>query len=94
MRIAGYIEHSSFKITVFQYEGRFSVQFETPHYVQTFKIKNETGIDTLDKVKSIVTPEFIADVSDRFSGMHLQMTKALNPFQIDDEDTASYDVII
>lgn len=78
MRIAGYIQDDLLKITVFQYEGKFSVQFETPHYAQIFKIRNQEGLDSFEQVKTIIDDSFIEAVKKRFQEMHLQALSSLN----------------
>jgi len=78
MRIAGYIQDDLLKITVFQYEGKFSVQFETPHYAQIFKIRNQEGLDSFEQVKTIIDDTFIEVVKKRFQEMHLQALSSLN----------------
>jgi len=72
MRIAGYIDHPIFKITIFQYQGRFSLKLENSQFEETFKLSEEL-FPTVDDVKKMVTPEFLQGVQDRFSEMAIQM---------------------
>jgi len=51
MRIIGHIEHPSLKISVFRYEGRTSVKFETALYEQTFKLGDDERFATLEGVQ-------------------------------------------
>jgi hypothetical protein len=77
MRIAGYITHPDYKITIFHYQSRYSLKIENPYFEQTFKL-NEDGFQDIDKVKSLVDASFLEGVSQRFESM----AKDLNNFLI------------
>lgn len=93
MRIAGYIDDPILKITIFQYEGKYSVQFETPHYAQIFKIRHTDDIRSVEDVRKLIGPEFIESVKGRFQEMHAQTLIALQK-NAGDSGTDEFDVII
>lgn len=93
MRIAGYIEDPILKITIFQYEGKYSVQFETPHYAQIFKIRHTDEIQTTDDVRRLIDDTFLESVKVRFQEMHAQALAALQNIA-PDSGTDEFDIII
>jgi hypothetical protein len=81
MRIVGYIEDPSLKITLFQYDGRFSVQLETPHYAQIFKIRQGQGAESVEDIYKLIDATFIEEVKLRFQSMHMQFMSCMNGIQ-------------
>jgi len=70
MRIIGYIEHPSLKITVFKNDGRTSVKFETSLYEQTFKLGDDERFSTLDGAQKMVDGRMVEKVLEGFRQMH------------------------
>lgn len=77
MRIAGDIPHPQFKITVFQYEGKYSVKIENTRYEQTFKIRPDLGVESVEDVISLIDPLFLEAAERGFTAMHDAMIQAL-----------------
>ena len=77
MRITGYIEHPSMKITVFKMDNRLSVKFETGMYEQTFKFRESDEIAGFEDVQRIVDGAFMQAVLDNFSLLHSMKNEAL-----------------
>lgn len=70
MRIVGYIEHSSLKITVFQMDNRLSIKFENGQYEQVYKFRSGEGVDRMHEAQALVNEDFIANVQLLFAQMH------------------------
>ena len=68
MRVLEEIPHPACKITIFQWNGKYLVKFETATLEQTFKI-NEQDVTGLGDVKKIINHEFITKVYQRFLDM-------------------------
>jgi len=94
MRIAGYIPDDLLKITVFQYEGKFSVQFETPNYVQIFKIRHRDELDSFEKVQLLIDETFIQQVKDRFQSMHDQALTSIYTVKENEDNKLDYPEIV
>ena len=93
MRIIGYIEHPTLKITVFQMENRISVKFETGLYEQTYKYRTGDQLENLDDVKKQVDPTLIQQVEEMFVNMHQVKNQALKR-NMDQGQEDEFDVII
>ena len=70
MRIVGYIEHPTLKITVFKNDGRSSVKFETALYEQTFKLGDDERFSSLEGVQALVDNQMLNRVLEGFRQMH------------------------
>ncbi|MFN0034757.1 MAG: hypothetical protein ACKVUS_06815 [Saprospiraceae bacterium] len=70
MKIVGYIEHPSLKITVFRTGSRTSVKFETSLYEQIFKLGDDERFATLEGVQKLVDSRMIDGVLGGFQQMH------------------------
>ncbi|MBK6931195.1 MAG: hypothetical protein IPH12_10080 [Saprospirales bacterium] len=70
MRIMGYIEHPHLKITVFQTDGRVSVQFENQGYALTFKLGEDERLNSLDAIRNWADTAFLDDVLRNMERMH------------------------
>ena len=77
MRIIGYIEHPSLKISVFKNDGRTSVKFETAHYEQTFKLGDDERLSTLEAIQKIVDGPMIERILIGFRQMHHTRLEAM-----------------
>lgn len=77
MRIIGYIEHPSLKITVFQMDNKISVKFETGLYEQTYKFRMNQYIDGLAAVQKLVDVAMIEEVLQLFTKMHSTKNQAM-----------------
>ena len=76
MRIAGYIEHPTYKITIFQMENRFVLKFETPLFEHSYKLSFESGIRNISDIEQMVDTNFLWHVDTIFLDMSKNMIKA------------------
>jgi len=93
MRILGYIEHPSLKITVFQMDNKTSVKFETGLYEQTYKFRSMDALKNIENIKKLVEGEFVNNVLQEFQKMHQLKNDALVSF-LPKEEEDEFDVII
>ncbi len=77
MRIAGDIPHPQFKITIFQYDGKYSVKIENTRYEQTFKIRPDLGVESVEDIIRLIDSEFMQVAERGFTAMHDAMVQAL-----------------
>lgn len=73
MRVIEEIAHPACKITIFQWNGKYLVKFETATMEQTYKV-NEQDVQGLADVKKMINHDFITKVYQRF----LDMSKDMN----------------
>ena len=70
MRVIGDIPHPKFKITLFQWNGKYIMKFETGMCEQTYKF-SELDVFSEADVRNVVTNQkFIRQVEERFEAMH------------------------
>lgn len=70
MRIIGYIEHPTMKITVFKMDDKRAVKFETGLLEQTYKFRAFEGFSSLEDIQKYVDTAFIAAVETSFVAMN------------------------
>ena len=80
MRIIGYVEHPSLKITVFHMNNRISVQFETGTYSQIYKFRESDQLKNIQQVQALVDESFIQSVQENFVAMHKTQNAAMSKF--------------
>jgi hypothetical protein len=68
MRIVAEIPHSYMKISVFSWQGKYTIKFELGQYEQVFKI-SESDVGGIEELKKIVHDDFLEQVHIRFSEM-------------------------
>jgi len=90
MRVIGYIDSQTCKITVFKTDTRFVVKFEDGMYEQTFKFRYSDHVDSLQAVQNMIDAPFRAAVEKRFAEMREDVTDLLERFigaeeELDDE---------
>ncbi len=86
MRIIGYVEHPSLKITVFKMDNKISVKFENTLYEQTYKFRDSEALSSIADVQKLVDGEFIARVLKELAVMHQVRQEALNRFMPEEEE--------
>ncbi len=87
MRILGYIENKSCKITVFQLDHKLSIKFEDNLYEQTYKLRMSDEISGMKEISALVDEELIGKVMHRFMDMHKDLEDAkIRNIQMDAED--------
>ncbi len=77
MRIEGYIDHPSLKITVFKMNNRLSVKVESGLYELTYKFREGMGIENLADVEKLLDASFLEQSQRQIQQMHLQKMTAL-----------------
>ena len=78
MRIIGYVEHPSLKITLFKTESRLSIKFESGFYEQTYKFRVTEGLETAADLKKLVDADFMEAVNEQFAQLHQIKLQALS----------------
>lgn len=76
MRVIEEIAHPACKITIFQWNGKYLIKFETAQLEQTFKI-SEHDVNGLSDVKKIINHAFITKVYARFIDMNKDFKEEL-----------------
>ena len=66
MRIIGYIDHTTYLVTAFQMEDKFSLQFEKGLLVQTYKYRSGPTLSNFSELKALVTTSYLAQVEKVF----------------------------
>ncbi len=66
MRIVDYIKHPRMKITIFQYEGKYSVKMEASTLEFNLKFR-EGDISDLDELKNLLKQDIIAKIDANFN---------------------------
>ena len=69
MRVIEEITHPACKITIFQWNGKYIVKFETANFEQSFKISEQDVMGVAD-VKKMLNNDFITRVYQRFLDMN------------------------
>ncbi len=77
MRIVAEIPHPEFKISIYNWNGKFILKVEVGPYEQAFRINEEMVDGDVEKVKSMVTEEFLKDFRTRFLAMREDLNNAL-----------------
>lgn len=70
MRVIEEIAHPACKITIFSWNAKYLIKFETSQLEQTYKI-NESDVNGLGDIKKMINNDFITKVYQRF----LEMSK-------------------
>ncbi|MEJ2004737.1 MAG: hypothetical protein P8X57_07190 [Cyclobacteriaceae bacterium] len=74
MRIIGDIPHDMYKITLFDWNGKYIIKIESGPYEQSYKI-DQMDIDQAD-IPSLLDTVFMEGVTRRFHEMHRDITGA------------------
>jgi hypothetical protein len=82
MRVVADIPHPEFKIQIFSWNGKFILKIEAGIYEQAFRINEETVGGDIEKVKTIITDDFIKNCRLRFLAMREDLGIALNNVKI------------
>ncbi len=87
MRIIGYLDIPSYKVTVFQQGMRFTVKFEDGFYEQSFKFRQSEEISGLAAIQQLIDEPFIQQVEEGFELMRQSMTALMHRhFKAEEED--------
>lgn len=77
MRVVAEIPHPEFKISIFAWNKKFILKIEVGPYEQAFRINEEMVGGDIEKVKEMVTEEFLKDFRTRFLAMREDLNNAL-----------------
>ncbi|MCP4442690.1 MAG: hypothetical protein GY810_27610 [Aureispira sp.] len=86
MRVIGYLESSTCKITVFKQGFRFSVKFEDGLYEQTFKFRESNELAGINDIQKLIDEEFKQEVMKRFGEMRKATSALLDRYLEGDEE--------
>ncbi len=93
MRIIGYIDHPTLKITLFKTGNRYSMKFESGLYEQTYKFREGEGVEGVNDLRELIDPPFIEAVAAEIQRMHRLRAQAIARRQ-DNTDEEAFDEII
>ena len=77
MRVVGEIPHPECKITIFHWNNRYLLKFESGLLEQTFKIE-EYDLTSDDDLKKIVSDQFVRKAMNRFHDMALSLKEEVD----------------
>ena len=81
MRIVAEIPHPQIKITIFLWNAKFILKLEAGPFEQVYKIAEEEVEGNVEKVKAMVTTEFIEQCKQRFLVMRTDFNKTIQQLQ-------------
>ncbi|WP_247236373.1 hypothetical protein [Telluribacter sp. SYSU D00476] len=77
MRYIHDIPHPQYKISLYQWNGKYIIKFEAGGmYEQTYKL-DETEVSSPEEVHQILDDTFMARVTERFTAMHADFGDSL-----------------
>jgi hypothetical protein len=77
MRYIKDIPHDGYKISIYQWNGKFIIKFEAGGmYEQIYKV-DQTDVSTVEEIETIVDDELILKISKRFAEMHGDLNESL-----------------
>lgn len=78
MRIAGYIENPTYKITLLHMNHRYAIKFENEGLEQTYKVRESEVIANIEDVKHLVDDEMLQAVDGLFQSMSKVKAKMIS----------------
>lgn len=75
VRILATIPHPQMKISIFQWNEKWIIEFEGGAYKQSFRLSQES-VASLEEVKKMITPRMIEGAIERFRSMHADFGEA------------------
>lgn len=85
MRIAGYVDHDKYKITLLHMNNRYDIKIEFMGLEQHYKIRESDYFNTPNRIKSSLTEEFYQKVDAIFEQMLSNQNIILAQDNLDDE---------
>ena len=76
MRVLEEIPHDSYKITIFQWNGKYIIKVEQGMLEQSYKV-DETEFFNTDDVKKLLNDTFLDAVQKRFRDMHMDLVASM-----------------
>lgn len=74
MRVVGEIPHPVYKITLFHYQDRWTIQIANGPYQFRTSIMQVGGLETVEEIHQFVNETFLLQARDLFAQIH-QMTQ-------------------
>ncbi len=71
MRVVGEIPHPVYKITLFHYQDRWTVQIANGPYQFRTTVMQMPGMDTVEDIQQLVNEAFLLQARDLFAQIHL-----------------------
>lgn len=81
MRIVGYIPNPNCKITVFCYQDKYSIKFETPFVEQTIKLNEDEWIQGMEDIEQLFTSEIVQRIVQHFHGIRHDFFQSYQIFE-------------
>ena len=94
MRIIGNLDFPGIKATIFKMEDRLSIKFETGLYEQTFKFRSGEGIESVEEVRTLLSPAFLHGIQQGFNQMHQIRVLAVENTRSSGENLPLFEEII
>ncbi|HEV7349650.1 hypothetical protein [Telluribacter sp.] len=77
MRYLHDIPHAHYKISLYQWNGKYIIKFEAGGmYEQTYKL-DQTELSSPEEINQILDETFLAQISERFTAMHSDFGESL-----------------
>lgn len=86
MRIAGYIEHPEYHITVFEMNHRFALKIEMEGLEQWYKLRQSEGLSKAADIDPLLSSKFWDGVKSAFQQMKLNNRELLSGITLMEED--------
>ncbi len=86
MRIVGEVPHPSYKISILQNMGRFTLKIEADAIEQSYKLRESDKIQNASDVMALVTPAFLKKVDRVFLDLGDNLMHLLDLSTEDDDD--------
>ena len=71
MRVVGEIPHPVYKITLFHYQDRWTVQIANGPYQFRTTVMQMPGMDTVEDIQQLVNEAFLLQARELFAQIHL-----------------------
>jgi hypothetical protein len=91
MRIAKEINLNDIKVTIMVMSGKYTIKLEKNLLEQTYKFRDGSGLDSVEKIEALFTPEFYKQTNAIFYNMTAIRKEALINNM---EEEKEFDVII
>ena len=75
MRVIGEVPHNHYKITLFNWNGKFIIKIESGWLEQSYKVDEFDIME--NELHSLLDETFLASVADRFRAMHADFQATL-----------------
>lgn len=76
MRVVAQIPHADFTITLFAWNGKYLLKFETPLLEQTYKVREADVTGDADVIALVKDTAFMQAVTEQFMDMQATLEEA------------------